>query len=592
MAEESKAVRVAREYREQLARNEDEALRRMARYWVKMENELEPQFIALAQQVKELQDAGRSVPPQYIYNLNRYQQMMADIMKEIPEYESQAVSLITHYQEENFILGLDSASAVIRASKPSDAIWNKVGKDAAETMAGFAGNGAPLAELLQRDYGDIGAKITDALVSGIGLGKGAFSVAKDMRDAMGMEYNRSVRIARTEINRAYRIANADQYAASGVVEKVIRLCYKQTACLACLMMDGEECKNGIVDDHPNGKCTSIAVTIGGNYPQWEKGSEWLETLPENDQRRIMGDGRYEMWKKDGISPRKMVTMKPNDIWGGSPTVISEKELRNLYNLTGGNKTLFDVKPVQNVIQQSVAENSSFDRSSVQLSPHGKRLVERFEKSGVKYREVSMFDKPLSEDEIINRLGGGDMTRGSCMSLAYAYAGNKNGMNVLDFRGGESRDIMASSQLYLENLRSNKLKIQAENDDMQGAIKLLGKVMPNKEYIFMAGNHAAIVRKNNDILQYLELQSPSDNGWVPFERELVYKFGVGKTETVKYQIESTLERRFGVKTTAKTTGHCSLTDISLFENDDELRDILGYINTAEDKQMKGSSGTIK
>ena len=326
MAEESRAVRVAREYREQLARNEDEALRRMARYWVKMENELEPQFIALAQQVKELQDAGRSVPPQYIYNLNRYQQMMADIMKEIPEYESQAVSLITHYQEENFILGLDSASAVIRASKPSDAIWNKVGKDAAETMAGFAGNGAPLAELLQRDYGDIGAKITDALVSGIGLGKGAFAVAKDMRDAMGMEYNRSVRIARTEINRAYRIANADQYAASGVVEKVIRLCYKPTACLACLMMDGEECKNGIVDDHPNGKCTSIAVTIGGNYPRWEKGSEWLETLPENDQRRIMGDGRYEMWKKDGISPRKMVTMKPNDIWGGSPSVISEKEL--------------------------------------------------------------------------------------------------------------------------------------------------------------------------------------------------------------------------------------------------------------------------
>lgn len=345
MAEESRAVRVAREYREQLARNEDEALRRMARYWVKMENELEPQFIALAQQVKELRDQGRSVPPQYIYNLNRYQQMMADIMKEIPEYESQAVSLITHYQEENFILGLDSASAVIRASKPSDAIWNKVGKDAAETMAGFAGNGAPLAELLQRDYGDIGAKITDALVSGIGLGKGAFAVAKDMRDAMGMEYNRSVRIARTEINRAYRIANADQYAASGVVERVIRLCYKPTACLACLMMDGEECKNGIVDDHPNGKCTSIAVTIGGNYPRWEKGSEWLETLPENDQRRIMGDGRYEMWKKDGIDPRKMVTMKPNDIWGGSPSVISEKELRNLYNLTSGNKTLFDFKPV-------------------------------------------------------------------------------------------------------------------------------------------------------------------------------------------------------------------------------------------------------
>ncbi|MBQ1770386.1 MAG: hypothetical protein II000_00365, partial [Clostridia bacterium] len=378
MAEESKAVRVAREYREQLARNEDEALRRMARYWVKMENELEPQFIALAQQVKELRDQGRSVPPQYIYNLNRYQQMMADIMKEIPEYESQAVSLITHYQEENFILGLDSASAVIRASKPSDAIWNKVGKDAAETMAGFAGNGAPLAELLQRDYGDIGAKITDALVSGIGLGKGAFAVAKDMRDAMGMEYNRSVRIARTEINRAYRIANADQYAASGVVEKVIRLCYKPTACLACLMMDGEECKNGIVDDHPNGKCTSIAVTIGGNYPRWEKGSEWLETLPENDQRRIMGDGRYEMWKKDGIDPRKMVTMKPNDIWGGSPSLISEKELRNLYNIQKtGSPISIPPAPVPQALKTGFVPVTTVEEAKTQLQTMFKSVENSF-----------------------------------------------------------------------------------------------------------------------------------------------------------------------------------------------------------------------
>ena len=36
MAQESAVVRIAREYREELVRNEDAALKRMARYWVQM----------------------------------------------------------------------------------------------------------------------------------------------------------------------------------------------------------------------------------------------------------------------------------------------------------------------------------------------------------------------------------------------------------------------------------------------------------------------------------------------------------------------------------------------------------------------------
>ena len=186
MAAESDAVRVAREFREQLARNEDAALRRMSRYWVRMERELEPQFIALAQQIREMEDSGQVVPPQYYYNLNRYQDMMAQILREIPDYEKYAVDVITDYQAENFNLGLDDASSVIRASKPSDAMWNRVDRDAVQTVAGFAGNGAPLGELMRHDYGDLGAKVTDALVQGVGLGKSVSAIARDMRDAMGM----------------------------------------------------------------------------------------------------------------------------------------------------------------------------------------------------------------------------------------------------------------------------------------------------------------------------------------------------------------------------------------------------------------------
>lgn len=326
---ESDVVRVAREYRQQLAANEDAALKRMAKAWALMEQELQGNFEALAATVKDLNDNGQPVPKQYLYTLQRYTSMLTQVQKELPGYQMTVEDLIKEYQVENYNLGLDSANAIIQASKPSSDVWTRVYKDAAETMAGFAGNGAPLRVLLETDYGELANEITDALINGVGLGKGVREIANDMLDAMGGDYDRAMRIARTEINRSYRLANTEQYRRSGVVEKVYRLCYKPTACFACLMMDGEECPNGILDDHPNGKCTTIVQTIGGVVPEWETGREWFEQQSMEDQRRIMGVGRFELWKTYGVNPRDMVYMKDNPIWGGSPTVKTLVELKGL-----------------------------------------------------------------------------------------------------------------------------------------------------------------------------------------------------------------------------------------------------------------------
>ena len=324
---ESDVVRVAREYREALARNEDEALKRMASIWVQLEEKLQPQMDALAAEIEKLQKEGQPITPQFIYTQKRYQDLMAQIQREMPYYQMTVDDLISDYQTKNYNLGLDCSNAVLKTSLPSNVVWNKVPIDTVQIVAGFAGNGAPLAELLRADYGEMGARITDALISGIALGKGAKATANAMRDAMGWESNRWMRIARTEINRAYRLANAQQYRDSGVVEKVFRLCYPPTACLACLEMDGEECPNGICDDHPNGKCTTIVQTIGGVKPEWQTGHDWLMEQDEATQKRIIGDERYRMWKEEGVPLRDMVEMKDNPVWGGSPQTISVRDLK-------------------------------------------------------------------------------------------------------------------------------------------------------------------------------------------------------------------------------------------------------------------------
>lgn len=323
---ESEVVRIAREYRDQLARNEDEALKRMASVWVNLESEIQPFIESLAADVTELAASGQPVLPQYIYTLDRYQALMAQIQKQMPYYQSTIDDLITEYQRKDYELGLDCSNAVLQASAGSVS-WNKVPIETVEIVAGFSGNGAPLYELLQTDYGDLGSRITDALISGVTLGKGAGQTAKMMEEAMGFESSRWLRIARTEMNRAYRIANAEQYQKSGVVEKVFRLCYPPTACLACLEMDGEECPNGMCDDHPNGKCTTVVQTIGGSKPEWQSGHDWLMEQDEATQRRIMGNARYEMWQNEGVPLRDMVEMKDNPVWGGSPSTKAVYSLR-------------------------------------------------------------------------------------------------------------------------------------------------------------------------------------------------------------------------------------------------------------------------
>ena len=68
----------------------------------------------------------------------------------------------------------------------------------------------------------------------------------------------------------------------------------------------------------------------------------------------------------------------------------------------------------------------------------------FNQLNLTYLLIKPLKNRLRETEIIERIGGGDKTKGSCTSLAYAYVGNKIGLDVLDFRGGESLSFFCTN----------------------------------------------------------------------------------------------------------------------------------------------------
>ena len=228
---------------------------------------------------------------------------------------------------------------------------------------------------------------------------------------------------------------------------------------------------------------------------------------------------------------------------------------NADRIAGAKSQPYFLRDNAKLIEKAVVKSSA-------LTP----IVELLNSKGIEYNKVSMFDKQPTEKQIIERVGGGDLTSGSCASVGLAYIANTAGMNVLDFRGGESMKWFMS-RLNLEQLTKSVGAIW----DYTTGMSLIKKAEIGKQYYCVFAQHAAIVRQvEKGKFQYLELQSgkPDGNGWK--------------------ELNSKSFKRFG----KKGKSICTLCDIELIKADPNFKKLMGYINTNSDKQKKGKLGTIK
>lgn len=243
----------------------------------------------------------------------------------------------------------------------------------------------------------------------------------------------------------------------------------------------------------------------------------------------------------------------------------------------------DITTLKNLLQNGSIKQLQEECNKVeQLAKESSKSVEsvyEFAKEfNIEYKAVSELKKQPTTEQIIKRLGGGDLTIGSCSSLALAYAGNKAGLDVIDYRGGNSQFFFSKGSIVAKITKALGGTVVEKYNDFSAVKEVMKKTIVGKEYYFSTGEHAAIIRKTENGVEYLELQSKYENGFKPLnDRVLDWRFGAQKSRTVH-----------GVKMPNKTT----LVEVDAFKNVKGLKELLGYINTNEDKQMKGVQGTIK
>ncbi len=335
---EPEVVNVVREYRERIAENERDMLRRMARLWVEPYRYFEKQVNALTDEISKRRESGQPVYPDYVYSLERYKSMMEQAQKRIDQYNRSVLGLVTGEETEAAEIGHESAKEPVNLAEPDAPMWTRVNQREARIAAGMTADGSPLERLLAKSYDLTRERLEQTLVTGLAVGQGSGYIARQLMDAFEMPEQRAVLIARTEVNRVYRLANWETMKSSKAVKGYRRMCYPPTACFACLVLDGEFYPlNSAPCDHPNGKCSFVPVTEHYdpiNAKNWKRGQDWLMEQDEATQRKIMGAGRFALWKNGEITDlRKFALVRENGTWGGSPALLRLENL-GLFDFIG------------------------------------------------------------------------------------------------------------------------------------------------------------------------------------------------------------------------------------------------------------------
>ena len=394
-----------------------------------------------------------------------------------------------------------------------------VSRDKIKAVLDRPWSGANFSERIWSNTDKLAQTVKQEIVNGMIQGINLQTMAKRVSERFETAKKNDVeRLLRTEVNYTLNQATLDGYKEAGIEKYEFSATLDSRTSQICSELHGEvfEIKK---------------IAVGLNYPPMHPRCR-STTIPIVDYENLIKQGREEIGEKDIES--------------------NEKEA-----LTNNENKSITKEPVPNTFTMAWAQNDK-----------------------VEYNEVRKLQKELTTEEIIKKLGGGDQTKGSCSSLAFAYIGNRNGYDVLDFRGGISTEIFATTRNIVEiaNLDGIESKVIKRANDYNAVKELLTFVEEKKEYYLETGKHAAIIRIGNRGFEYLELQSETENGFKKLD-------------------SSVLKTRFGCQTSYSVGGikfekSNVLIEIDSCKNSEEFKNLLGYINTAKDKQNNGEGGYAK
>lgn len=323
-------VQVMKSFRNDLLKREAAQRVQMAQQWQAVERALQSEVDRFVERV-----AADGLTPGQLrsrqFQLDRYASLLAQAQREMSKYMDVVAPQIVRQQRVLGEQGIRAASAAINAVTGTRVGFDVLPISAIENMVGLAGNGSPLRSLLNASFGAGADGMLQQLINGVALGNNPKVIARNMvRNGLSQTLARVMVTARTEPLRVYRESSRQQYQASGVVTHFRRLATKdRRTCPGCLFADGEVYELGdTLREHPQGRCTTIPVVEGFKPVEWEKGKDWFLKQAPRHQRKMLGNGIFDAWKRGDIELEQTVSIRQDSTWGDS---LQPTPLRDVLN---------------------------------------------------------------------------------------------------------------------------------------------------------------------------------------------------------------------------------------------------------------------
>ena len=390
-------------------------------------------------------------------------------------------------------------------------------------------------------------------------------------------YKNARRLAATEINMAYRKADYDRWQKLDFVIGVrIALSREHPYYDMCDELAGDYPKDFMFFGwHPYCRC--IATPILQNIEDFKNGVPpekdllKVDKVPDNFNKWVQNN---EIRINRALSGQASMPFFLKDNKGAMEDALGRKVEIKPTNKKTALKT-------EREIERLIERLNEIGTTVALADTPTKETLEQLRNSNIKYRSVlRKRGNKQTPEEIVKDIAGGDKTKGSCASLALTYAARRAGLDVTDFRGGDSRSyfsVKANTRAFMLQLGG---KVEVHTSDVTAANRLLKTMEEGKEYYLSTGGHAAIVRKHDGKFQYLELQSGKEggNGFKDFtSTTLINRFRCQKSHTL-----------YGEEYAVKS----ALTDITAFNKDPNFRLMMGYINTKKTEAQSGVSGRMR
>lgn len=324
----------------------DASTRALTARWAQAWNELSSEWQDVTTEIIAQRTAGTPLTPWQITQLNRTQRALAatgaklrELADELgPEMEQTLRQVVQHTADLN--------GEVLRSQLPP--------LDGSILPSFTRTDPQALEQIIERSMGNVvsaSAPITgesldavkSSLIRGVPSGWHPNAVADEMlkrvRGGFSGGLTRALRIARTEMLDAHRVANQAQNRDNpSVVAVVWHAELSSRTCPSCIAKHGTEYPPDTPGpyDHPNGRCTFVPKTASWEelgFPEMEEPPDefpdaqaWIDDNPE-DAIAAMGPDRYRMLQDGEISIGDLSHRVENPDWRPSYTATSITDLR-------------------------------------------------------------------------------------------------------------------------------------------------------------------------------------------------------------------------------------------------------------------------